>query len=394
MPKTNNHFLATYSNQDWKTVEMGRIPIALCVIGTRPEAIKMAPVVQRLMEKGFHVPVLSTAQHRHLLDQVLDAFQLKATWDLDAMRPNQGLSELLGRILPSIEAKIIDCGANVVLAQGDTTTVLGTALAAFHAKVPFCHVEAGLRSGNLAAPFPEEGNRRLAGVVTRYHFAPTDGARAALMNEGIGSDSIKVVGNTVIDALLEVAGRENLPWPSEVPFVEGERRVLVTLHRRENFGRPFESIFRSLRAFAEGRPDCRLIYPIHPNPNVKGLAEAHLGGMPNVHLIEPQPYPTLVNLLRNSYAVFTDSGGIQEEAPALGIPVLVFRDVTERPEVVVAGGAILVGSDPDCFCTSADQMFTDRQFYEGMAQRRFPYGDGRAAERIADILAGVFMRNE
>lgn len=361
---------------------------ALCIMGTRPEAIKMAPVVQALRARGFNAPILATAQHRNLLDQVLEFFCLEASWDLDAMRPNQNLSELFARILPELERLILDSRAQVVLAQGDTTTVFAAALAAFHARVPFAHVEAGLRSGDLGAPFPEEGMRRLTSVVAALNFAPTDLSAEALRREGCEPATIHMVGNSVIDALLETATREGLPWPPQMaPLAPGERLALMTLHRRENFGEPLQLIFSGLRRFAKARPHTRLVYPVHPNPNVRGPAWEILGDLPNVCLLEPVDYPTIVSLLKASYAVFTDSGGLQEEAPALGKPVLVFRDVTERPEAVAAGGVRLVGSDPEAFLREADRLWDDPAAYADMAQPRFPYGDGQTSRRIAEVLA-------
>lgn len=362
-------------------------PRFLCVIGTRPEAIKMAPVVKALRASGIDTPILATAQHRHLLDQMLSVFGLSAEWDLDATSPSQGLSDLLGRILPQIDHLIRVSGTAAVLAQGDTTTVLAAALAAFNAGVPFGHVGAGLRSGTLAAPFPEEGNRRMVSVTAAWHFAPTEPAAAALRREGIPKQRIHIVGNSVIDALLALAALPDLPWPPGVPGVTpGRRLVLVTLHRRENHGQPIATILASLRDFALSHPDADLVYPVHPNPNVLQPAHAILGGLPNVRLIEPVDYPAMVNLLRRAYAVFTDCGGLQEEAPALGKPVLVFRDVTERPEAVTAGGVRLVGSDPLLFRAAAEMLWRHDEGYASMAQPRFPYGDGQTSGRIARII--------
>ena len=360
---------------------------ALCILGTRPEAIKMAPVVQALRERGIQAPILATAQHRHLLDQVFEVFGLSAKWDLDAMRENQGLSELVSRILPDLDRLIRKSHADIVLAEGDTTTVFCAALAAFHARIPFAHVEAGLRSGDLAAPFPEEGNRKLVGVLSALHFAPTETARQALLREGTDHSTIHVVGNTVIDALLQVAARESLPWPKDIPPLQADERLaLITLHRCENFGETMRRILNSLRAFAKSHPSTRFVYPVHPNPNVQIPAHEVLGDLTNIHLMPSVDYPTLVNLLGKSHAVFTDSGGIQEEAPALGKPVLVFREVTERPEAVEAGGVILVGSDPARFKREAERLWEDPAHYTSMAKPRFPYGDGKSSQRITDIL--------
>lgn len=355
-------------------------------MGTRPEVIKMAPVIKALRAQGLDAPILVTGQHRELLDQMLHAFDLQADWDLDLMRPNQDLATLAGLLVPGISGILNEAKPSVVLAQGDTSTVFCAALATYYQGIPFGHVEAGLRSGNLRSPFPEEANRRLAGVLAQWHFAPTERARAALLHEGVADGTIHVVGNTVIDALLDMASRPNLPWPGIPPLEAQERLVLVTLHRRENFGRPLQTILESLRTFAQRHPEARLLYPVHPNPNVKGPAEAVLGGLPNVHLVAPLDYPTLVNVLKQAYLVLTDSGGLQEEAPALGKPVLVFRDVTERPEAVEAGGVRLVGSDPQRFHEEIERLWKDQQAHLDMAQPRFPYGRGDASRMISLIL--------
>jgi UDP-N-acetylglucosamine 2-epimerase (non-hydrolysing) len=360
----------------------------LVVLGTRPEVIKLAPLVHALRRQGLAAGILATAQHRSLLDQMLAAFDLHPDWDLDSMRPDQKLGELVGRILPELERLIPASGCRLVLAQGDTTTVFAAALAAFHARVPFGHVEAGLRSGDLDAPFPEEGNRRLASVLARFHFAPTETARAALLAEGVPADRIHVVGNTVIDALLDMAARPGLPWPAQLaPLEPGRRLVLVTLHRRENFGAPLQRCFGALAAFARAHPDAVLVYPVHPNPNVAGPARAALDGLANVHLLEPVDYPQMVALLRSAWAVVTDSGGLQEEAPALGKPVLVCREVTERPEAVAAGSVKLAGTDGATLLALAQELWDDPAAYAAMAVPRFPFGDGRASGRIAEILA-------
>lgn len=366
----------------------------LCAIGTRPEVIKMAPVIKALRKQGLDVCVLATAQHRGLLDQMLGAFDLHPDWDLDAMQPDQTLASLTGRLVPALDGILREARPEVVLAQGDTTTVFCTALAAFYAGIPFGHVEAGLRSGDLSAPFPEEGMRRLSAVLTRWHFAPTETSRQALLREGIPDTQVHVVGNTVIDALLEVASHPDLPDPLPRPLMPGERLVLVTLHRRENFGEPLKRILGGLGDFARAHPEARLLYPVHPNPNVTGPAWEILGEIPNVHLVDPLDYPALVSALKQAFLVLTDSGGLQEEAPALGKPVLVFRAVTERPEAVEAGGVVLVGSDPDCFKHLAEHIWNDEKFYASMATPRFPYGDGKAAIRIASTLVESFSNEK
>jgi len=360
-------------------------------MGTRPEVIKMAPVVKALLSRGIDAPILATAQHRGLLDQMLGTFCLKKAWDLDVMKPNQELATLTGTLLPRLSEVFKEACPDAVLAQGDTATVFSSALAAFYTGIPFGHVEAGLRSGDLSAPFPEEGMRRLSAVLARWHFAPTENSAQLLRREAHPEQRIHVVGNTVIDALLSVANSGDLPWPSELqPLSRGERLVLVTIHRRENFGEPLERILAALRKFAISHPDARIVYPVHPNPNVHTPAHRALQGLSNVDLLEPLDYRTLVRLMKDAFLVLTDSGGIQEEAPALGKPVLVFRDVTERPEAVNAGGVQLVGSDPESFANLADSLWFDPTAYAAMAQPRFPYGDGQSSRRIVDILVHAF----
>ena len=358
----------------------------LCAVGTRPEVIKMAPVIKALRKQGFQVLILATAQHRGLLDQMLNTFDLRPDWDLDAMQPDQTLASLTGILVPALYRIIQDAQPEAVLAQGDTTTVFCTALAAFYASIPFGHIEAGLRSGDLTAPFPEEGMRRLSAVLTRWHFAPTERAKVSLLSEGFIEENIKVVGNTVIDALLETASRTNLPQLPIPSLRPGERLILMTLHRRENFGAPIQRILQAIRTFALNHRDARFIYPVHPNPNVIGPAKAVLGGLDNVHLVDPLDYPVLVSALKQSFIVLTDSGGLQEEAPALGKPVLVFREVTERPEAVSVGGVKLVGSDSTLFHFEIDKLWTDQSAYSAMAMPRFPYGNGTAGQSIAQLL--------
>jgi UDP-N-acetylglucosamine 2-epimerase (non-hydrolysing) len=348
----------------------------------------MAPVIKALRRHGIQAPILATAQHRGMLDQMMQSFGLQSDWDLDVMRPDQSLSELTGRLVPAIEGILRQTTPSAVLAQGDTTTVFCSALASFFARIPFGHVEAGLRSNDLSSPFPEEGMRRLSAVLARWHFAPTTQAAEALRSESVAGDTIHVVGNTVIDSVLETAAIEDLPWPVGLPIdIEEKRIVLVTLHRRESFGLPMRNILKALRQFAERHNDAAIVYPVHPNPNVRGPVIEHLSGLANVHLLEPLAYPALVHLMKKCSMIFTDSGGLQEEGPALGKPVIVFRDVTERPEGVIAGGVQLVGTDPERIHAIVERLWNDSEVYQAMAVPRFPFGDGHASEQIAGILA-------
>lgn len=362
----------------------------LCVVGTRPEAIKMAPVVQALRRRrGLAVQLLLTGQHRGLLDQALAAFGLHGDLDLDLMRPDQGLSGLVARILDGIDPLLAAAPPAMVLAQGDTTTVMATAIACFHRRVPFGHVEAGLRTGDLQHPFPEEFNRLVASRAAALNFCPTEGARRALLREGIADATIHVTGNTVIDALLDVARRA----PASLPMTaRNGRLVLMTLHRRESFGPPAEQVLGAVRRLLAAFPDLHLLYPVHPNPNVRDLAHRLLGCHPQVTLTEPLGYPELVAAMQRCTLVLTDSGGLQEEAPALGKPVLVLRDVTERPEAVDLGVARLVGTDPDRIIAAATELLTCPAAYAAMAKGVSPYGDGRAADRIARLVAGAVRR--
>src|SRR3954469_7456022 len=355
----------------------------LCVIGTRPEAIKMAPVVQALRRRrGLGVRLLLTGQHRGLLDQALAAFGLRGDLDLDLMRPNQSLSGLAARILDGIDPLLEREPPAMVLAQGDTTTVMATAIGCFHRHVPFGHVEAGLRTGDLQHPFPEEFNRIVAGRAASLNFAPTEGARRALLREGVPPETVHVTGNTVIDALLDVARRA----PAEIPRLPRHGRLVVmTMHRRESFGPPAEQVLAAVRRLCAAFPDLHVLYPVHPNPNVRDLAHAVLGSHPQVTLTEPLGYPELVTAMQHCTLVLTDSGGLQEEAPALGKPVLVLREVTERPEAVDLGVARLVGTDPDRILAEASELLGSPAAYAAMAKGVSPYGDGRADERIAAL---------
>ncbi len=356
----------------------------LCVAGTRPEAIKMAPVILELRRRAFaEVCVLATAQHRELLDRVFSVFGIVPDKDLDLMRPDQTLPDLSARLLLAMDAYLQECNPDLVLIQGDTTTVLMSAMACFYRGIPFGHVEAGLRTGNLRNPFPEEMNRILADRLAKYHFAPTAGARESLLAEGIGAGSIHVTGNTVIDALLETAKRD---IPLGHPVDPGKRLILVTAHRRENFGEPFLEICRALKDLADRYPKVQILFPVHPNPNVRGPAHAELGGHPRILLTEPLDYGPFITAMKQAYLILSDSGGIQEEAPALSKPVLVLRDETERPEAVAEGVVRLVGTKREAIVEAAEALLNDEGRYRAMARGMSPYGDGRAAERIADIL--------
>ena len=356
----------------------------LCVVGTRPEAVKMAPVILELRRRPWaRVRVLATAQHRHMLDQVLGVFGIEPDVDLDLMRPNQELADLTARMLTALDERLAEERPAAVLAQGDTTTVLATALACFYRRIPFGHVEAGLRTGNMEYPFPEEMNRTVAGRLARLHFAPTESARANLLREGTLAAAIHVTGNTVIDALLQVAARE-APLPEGVPA--GRRLILVTAHRRENFGEPLRQICRAILTLAENNADVHVLYPVHLNPNVTGVVEPALGGHPRITLCAPLDYLPFVAAMKESTLILSDSGGVQEEAPALGKPVLVLRAETERPEAVAEGVVKLVGTDAGTIVAEAQRLLDDPEAYRAMAKGVSPYGDGHASERIADIL--------
>jgi len=356
----------------------------LCVVGTRPEAIKMAPVIAALQNEAWaECRVLATAQHRHMLDQVLQLFAIEPDIDLDIMRPNQALTTLTARLLLDLDDVLQAEKPAAVLAQGDTTTVMTVALACFYHQIPFGHVEAGLRTGQLFNPFPEEANRIIAGHLARWHFAPTASAKSNLRREGIPEGHITVTGNTVIDALLQIAA-QNPKLTVELPT--DKRLVLVTAHRRENFGEPFRRVCTALRTLADRNADIHILYPVHPNPNVKDVAHAMLGGHARITLCEPLDYAPFVAAMQRAYLLLTDSGGVQEEAPALGKPVLVMRTETERPEAVTAGVVKLVGTDSECIVAETQRLLDDQTAYCAMARGVSPYGDGHAAERIVHVL--------
>ena len=352
----------------------------LVLYGTRPEAIKMAPVVRELRRRGgrFTTLVATTAQHRQMLDPMQRLFALEPDVDLDLMQPDQGLNELAARSFAELDRVYTALAPELVLVQGDTTTAMAGALAAFHRRLPVGHVEAGLRTGDLQRPFPEEANRRVVDLVSTLCFAPTALARENLLAEGVSEGRILVTGNTVVDALCWIAAQ----LPPEPPADE----VLITVHRRESFGSPLGEIFGAIRELAAGFPATRWVYPVHRNPNVWNPAHEVLGGIPNVELHEPFDYLEMVRRLRRARLVLTDSGGLQEEAPTFARPVLVLRETTERPEGVEAGVARLVGCDRRRIVTETSRLLTDPDAYAAMAGGANPYGDGRAAERIVNAL--------
>jgi UDP-N-acetylglucosamine 2-epimerase (non-hydrolysing) len=360
----------------------------LCVVGTRPEAIKMAPVINALKaESWVKVRVLVTAQHRKILDLVLDLFGIVPDIDLNVMKPNQTLPEITARMITELDRCFSDEAPDAVLAQGDTTTVMVTALAAFYHKIPFGHVEAGLRTGNRYNPFPEEMNRVIAGNLAKWHFAPTASSKNNLIAESIRDETIFVTGNTVIDALLDASSRCDAYKP-DIP--SNKRLVLVTAHRRENFGKPFDQICRAILTLVERNENVVALYPVHPNPNVRGTAYRLLGSHPQIILSDPLDYLPFIAAMKHAYLILSDSGGVQEEAPALGKPVLVLRNETERPEAVDEGVVKLVGTDPKTIIAETQKLLDDKETYQKMARGVSPYGDGNAASRIVSILKNSF----
>lgn len=372
----------------------------MVVFGTRPEAIKMAPLVHALRAHPRTQPlVVVTAQHRQMLDQVLDIFDIVPDADLDIMEPGQTLPDLTARIVQAMTPVLERLAPDLVLVHGDTSTTLSTALASFYARIPIGHVEAGLRTGNMQAPWPEEMNRRLTAPLCDLHFAPTSGSRDNLLQEGIPGDRIHVTGNTVIDALLQVDARlrSNSTLQMEMQrrfsFLDPRKRlILVTGHRRENFGDGFERICAALAKVAE-RGEVQVVYPVHLNPNVQEPVHRHLSGHANIHLIPPQDYLPFVYLMQQSGIILTDSGGVQEEAPSLGKPVLVMRETTERPEAVHAGTVRLVGTDDARIVEEIHRLLDQPAEYARMAEAHNPYGDGKACARIVEAIAGGDSRN-
>ena len=388
----------------------------LSIFGTRPEAIKMAPVIRELRRNCARIEsiVCVTGQHREMLDQVLGLFDLRPDIDLDLMEENQDLAALTSKAIAAVTAVLERIKPEIVLVQGDTTTALAGALAAFYKRVPVAHVEAGLRTRNRYSPFPEELDRRLVGVLATYHFAPTETAAAALRGEGVPHENIFVTGNTVIDTLLWTVSRPPSPdtarflgrlgvhvspdaagLPGDVPISSpnGHKLILVTAHRRENFGRPLEEICGALRDLARRNQDVEIVYLVHMNPNVRQAVIRLLANEERVRLLDPLPYEAFSFLMKHAYLILTDSGGIQEEAPSLGKPVLVLRTETERPEAVEAGTARVVGVDRNAILQEAERILRDREEYERVAKAVNPYGDGHAAERIVKVIVGVSSRN-
>lgn len=365
----------------------------LAVFGTRPEAIKMAPVINSLqLENTFDVKVCVTAQHRQMLDQVLSLFNINPHFDLNMMRPGQDLTDITARVLQGMRSVLREWRPHLVLVHGDTTTAMATSLAAYYEKVAVGHVEAGLRTGNIYSPWPEEMNRRLAGTIAAIHFAPTEIAKKNLLKEGVAETRIHVTGNTVIDALLQA--KNQLEHNSELlekmlaqfKFLDCSKKlILVTGHRRENLGEGFENICLALKQLGE-RADVQIVYPVHLNPNVQEPVNRILSNCPHVNLIEPLEYLSFVYLMSRSFLIITDSGGVQEEAPSLGKPVLVMRDTTERPEAVTAGTVKLVGTTVNSIVSEATQLLVEQAAYEAMSKSQNPYGDGNAGGRISTAI--------
>jgi len=365
----------------------------LAVFGTRPEAIKLAPVILEL-RKVFDVSVCVTAQHREMLDQVLNIFDIKPDYDLDIMKSSQDLFDITSNTLQGLKAVLSEVMPDIVLVHGDTSTTMATSLSAYYLKIPVAHVEAGLRTNDIYSPFPEEINRQLTGRIARYHFTPTESSRQNLLNEGVNNSQIFVTGNTVIDSLMWVANRSdttsfNKSLIKDLPFLitkENCKIILVTAHRRENFGQGLEEICNALCNIAITHPELRIVYPVHLNPNVQQPVKHMLSEIDNIYLINPLEYVTFVKLMKLSYLILTDSGGIQEEAPSIDKPVLLMRNTTERPEVVEGGAVKLVEVDRYKIAQAVKLLLTDEASYKAMTQACNPYGDGNASERIRKTL--------
>lgn len=366
----------------------------MTVFGTRPEAIKMAPVVLELKKHPDQIQtvVAVTAQHRQMLDQVLDLFQIRPDYDLDIMSQGQTLYDITTRSLQGLKSVMEVEKPDLVLVHGDTTTTFAGALAAYYQQIPVGHVEAGLRTGNIYSPFPEEMNRKLTGAIAAIHFSPTMTARGNLLREGIDKDAIFVTGNTVIDALMTTVDEGYDFEDEELQSVDfqNHRIILLTTHRRENLGEPMRHIYKALRQIIEEIPDTEIVFPVHRNPLVRKVVEEELSGVDRIHLIEPMEYEPFANLMHHSCLVLTDSGGIQEEAPSLGKPVLVLRNTTERPEAVEAGTVRLIGTDRDRVYEETKRLLTDKAAYDAMSNAVNPYGDGQASRRIVQAILYIF----
>lgn len=360
--------------------------VVACIIGTRPEAIKMAPVISAMKESSaFRYVVVTTGQHRDLLNQMLEKLDIHPDYHLDLMTEDQKLSELFARMLPALEAVFSKEAVDVVLAQGDTATTFCAALAAFHQKIPFGHIEAGLRTNDLLNPFPEEGYRQMVSRISRWNFAPTKSAAENLVSEGVAPDRIHVTGNTGIDSLLKYAGKSTEKLSSE------RRMILLTAHRRENFGEPIKAIFRAVKRVVERFDDVEVVYPVHPNPSVRVLAKEMLGNHPRIFLVTPLDYFQFISAMKESTLILTDSGGVQEEAPALGKPVLILRETTERMESVSQGHAAIVGTNELLIYNEVCSLLLDYEKLSGMSRVGFLYGDGSAAFRISLELEKFFQ---
>jgi UDP-N-acetylglucosamine 2-epimerase (non-hydrolysing) len=362
----------------------------MVVVGTRPEAIKMAPVIHELQKKpGVEVITVSTSQHREMLDQVFDLFEISPDHDLKIMRQDQTLTQIVERAMAGFRNVLDQARPDIILVQGDTTTAFAGALAGFYEGIPVGHIEAGLRTWNVHSPFPEEANRSMISVIARYHFAPTAGNKENLINEHVDPGSIIVTGNTVIDALHYILkNKPSRSRPAEL-CRDGRRLLLVTAHRRENFGRPIENICHALLEIAGRYNDVEIVYPVHMNANVQRPVRSLLTGKQRIHLLEPLDYRDMCSFLNDAFLVLTDSGGVQEEAPSLGKPVIVMRTETERPEAVQAGTVAVVGNTTRAIVDKTEQLLLDESAYEQMARAVNPYGDGKAARRIVDFLASV-----
>jgi len=372
----------------------------LIVFGTRPEAIKMAPLVKALeLEKSLELKVCVTAQHREMLDQVLEIFEIVPDYDLNLMKAGQDLYDITANVLLGMKKVLSDFQADIVLVHGDTTTTSATSMAAFYQKIKVGHVEAGLRTGDIYSPWPEEANRQITGVLTSYHFAPTKTSQDNLLKENKRAEDIIVTGNTVIDALFlaldKIENSQDLKEKiiasitTQYKIDESKKLILVTGHRRENFGQGFINICKALKTLALNNPDIDIVYPVHLNPNVQKPVKEILSDVSNVYLIDPLQYEQFIYLMRQSYFIITDSGGVQEEAPSLGKPVLVMRDTTERPEALEAGTVKLVGTNMEVIVNEAQKLLDDKDAYEKMSKAHNPYGDGKASERIIEFIKDI-----